>query len=57
MNNNNNSAETAAIAALSVASKTPFMTAFKVTIGIGLARFLMFIGIVSVITMAISILK
>jgi len=41
--------ETPAISALAAASKTPFATAFKVTLGIGLARFLMFTVSASVI--------
>lgn len=43
--NNNNSAlqavATAGIATIAAASKTPFLTAFKITIGIGLASALM----------------
>jgi hypothetical protein len=37
---------------LAAASKTPFMTAFKVTLGIGLARFAMFVGVVGVLIIA-----
>lgn len=48
--------ETPAISALAAASKTPFLTAFKVTMGIGLARFLMFVAVVSVIVVAIKII-
>lgn len=48
--------ETPAISALAAASKTPFMTAFKVTIGIGLARLVMFIGVVATITVAVAVL-
>lgn len=62
LNNGNNRVdlETPAIMALSVASKTPFRTAFKVTLGIGLARLLMFAvfaGIVFAIVLAIGSLK
>ena len=49
--------ETPAISALAAASKTPFRTAFKITIGIGLARLLMFAGVVFTIALAIKILK
>lgn len=35
--------ETPAISALAVASKTPFWTAFKITLGIGLGRLLLFL--------------
>lgn len=49
--------ETPAISALAAASKTPFWTAFKVTLGIGLARFLMFLGVVSTITLAVKFLR
>ncbi len=47
--------ETAAISGLAAASKTPFRTAFKITLGIGLARFLMFVGIVATIVAAYKI--
>lgn len=49
--------ETPAISALAAASKTPFLTAFKVTLGIGLARFLMFVGVLAVIVLAINLSK
>ena len=49
--------ETPAIAALAAASKTPFRTAFKVTLGIGLARFMMFVGVVATFVGAYKILK
>jgi len=49
--------ETPAISALAAASKTPFMTAFKVTLGIGIARFLLFVGVVAVIVAAGLLLK
>jgi len=48
--------ETPAISALAAASKTPFATAFKVTIGIGLARFALFSGVVLVLSLAYKIL-
>lgn len=57
MNNNQVDLETPAISALAAASKTPFMTAFKVTVGIGLARLLMFVGVLAAITGAIKILQ
>jgi hypothetical protein len=44
VNNNQVDLETPAISALAAASKTPFMTAFKVTMGIGLARLALFVG-------------
>jgi hypothetical protein len=57
MNNNNQiDLETPTISAFAAASKTPFLTAFKVTLGIGLARFALFVGFVSVIILAIKIL-
>ena len=55
MNNNQNiqnEIETAGISALAAASKTPFKTAFSVTLGIGLARFIMFAGGVAMITLS-----
>lgn len=55
-NNNNSNLESAAISALAAASKTPFRTAFKVTLGIGLAHFTMFVGVVSVVVIAYKIL-
>jgi hypothetical protein len=57
LGNKNVDLETPAISALAAASKTPFMTAFKVTLGIGLARFAMFLGVVAVIVAAIKILS
>ena len=57
MENNRIDLETPAISALAAASKTPFTTAFKVTLGIGLARFAMFLGVVGAIVLAIKILK
>lgn len=38
---NSNTLVTAGIATIAAASKTPFLTAFKITIGIGLASALM----------------
>jgi threonine/homoserine/homoserine lactone efflux protein len=46
-NNNNNEIQDAAVSALAAASKTPFKTAFKVTLGIGLARATLFLVVVS----------
>lgn len=51
--NNQVDIETPAISVLAAASKTPFLTAFKVTLGIGLARFLMFLGFVTAIFVAV----
>lgn len=53
--NNQVDLETPAISALAAASKTPFQTAFKVTLGIGLARFLLFVGGVFSILAAVLI--
>lgn len=45
-----NAVETTAISALAAASKTPFKTAFKVTVGIGLARLALFVlGVAAII--------
>lgn len=55
-NNNNNNLENTAISALAAASKTPFLTAFKVTLGIGLAHFAMFVGVIGVIALAYRII-
>jgi len=55
-NNNQIDLETPAISALAAASKTPFLTAFKVTLGIGLARVALFTGFVSVIVIAYKII-
>jgi hypothetical protein len=57
MENNNVDLETPVITALAAASKTPFLTAFKATLGIGAARLLMFVGAVTTIVLAIKILK
>jgi hypothetical protein len=58
MNNVNNQVdlETPAIAALSAASKTPFLTALKVTLGIGLGRLLMFTGFILVLVLAYKLM-
>jgi len=59
--NSNNAQSTqlqdAATSAFAAASKTPFLTAFKVTLGIGLARFVMFVGVVATITVAVYVLR
>lgn len=57
MNNNQIDVETPAISALAAASKTPFLTAFKVTLGIGLARFALFVGVVCVFILGYKIIK
>ncbi len=54
--NNRVDLETPAISVLAAASKTPFITAFKVTLGIGLARFVMFVGVVVTLSIAHKIL-
>lgn len=46
-NNNTNELENMAISAISAASKTPFRTAFKITVGIGMAHALVFVGTVT----------
>lgn len=51
-NNRQVDLETPAISVLAAASTTPFKTAFKVTMGIGLARLLLFAGGIVVITAA-----
>lgn len=56
-NNKQVDLETPAISVLAAASKTPFRTAFMVTVGIGLARLTMFAGFVAVVTVAIKILN
>jgi hypothetical protein len=60
MDNSNNVArelETAGITALSAASKTPFRTAFSITVGIGLARLALFAGFVAIVTVAVLVLR
>lgn len=57
MKHNHVDVETPAISALAAASKTPFRTAFKVTLGIGLARFAMFVGVVTVLVVAAKVLS
>lgn len=54
MENNRIDLETPAISVLAAASKTPFATAFKVTLGIGLGRLVLFGGFVSIVTLAIK---
>lgn len=56
INNNQVDLETPTISVLAAASKTPFMTAFKVTLGIGLARFSMFVGVVITLSITYKIL-
>jgi len=57
MNNNNQvDLETPAISVLAAASKTPFQTAFKVTLGIGLARLALFAGFIGVISLALIVI-
>lgn len=41
-NNNGHELQDTAVSALAAASKTPFKTAFRVTLGIGLARLALF---------------
>jgi len=48
--------ETPAISALAAASKTPFVTALKVTLGIGIARLLMFVGFVGAVAGLVKLL-
>ena len=55
MQNNQVDLETPAISVLAAASKTPFMTALKVTLGIGLARLALFIGSLSFIAIVSAI--
>lgn len=52
-----NSIETAGIAALSAASKSPFKTAFLITLGLSLARLVMFLLVLTAITTAIILVK
>lgn len=54
---NDNSVQDAITAGISATSKDPFKTAFKITLGIGLARFVMFVGVVSVITLVVMLVK
>lgn len=49
--------ETPALAALAAASKTPFLTALKVTLEIGLDRLVLFSGFVLVAVVAYEVLK
>lgn len=48
-NNNSNALETAATTSIAAASKTPFMTALKITLGIGLGNLMMFAGVLLVL--------
>lgn len=58
MNQNSNiDIETPAISVLAAASKTPFRTALKVTLGIALGRLLSFTIFVSIVVIAVKILK
>lgn len=56
-NNTKIDLETPTIGALAAASKTPFMTAFKVTVGIGLGRLALFSGFVVVAAITYIVLK
>jgi hypothetical protein len=61
MNQNNTNSletqiETAGISALSAASKTPFKTAFMLTLGIGLARAVLFFGTLAAILVVVKVL-
>lgn len=56
MQNNQIDLETPAIEALAAASKTPFKTAFKITLGIGLGRLALFTGFIAIVTIAYKIL-
>ncbi len=53
-NNTNVDLETPAISVLAAASKTPFTTALKVTLGIGLGRLILFGGFVLIVTLAVK---
>ncbi len=55
-NNNQIDLETPAISALAAVSKTPFKTAFKVTMGIGLARLALFSMFLTAATTAILVI-
>lgn len=48
--------ETPAISALAAVSKTPFLTALKVTLGIALGRLLMFILVIGIIAGTVKLL-
>jgi hypothetical protein len=54
MENNRIDLETPAISVLAAASKTPFTTALKVTLGIGLGRLILFGGFVLVVVSAVK---
>jgi len=47
--------ETPTISALAAASKTPFRTALKVTLGIGLGRLILFGIVVAILTIAYKV--
>jgi len=55
VNNVGNEVQDTAVSVLAASSKTPFSTAFKVTLGIGAARLLLFVGGVSAIATAVII--
>lgn len=60
MNDTNNlvqEAEKLTVAALAATSKTPFLTAFKITAGVGLARFVitsLYLGAIFAFVLAIT---
>lgn len=58
---NNNSGpdlETVGTAALAAVSKTPFRTAFSITLGIGLAHLALFAGFIAIIsTIVVTLFK
>lgn len=56
-NNLGNEIETTAVSALAAASKTPFKTAFLVTLGIGLGRLLLFTSGLAVLGLVIVIVS
>jgi hypothetical protein len=57
MNNQNNDLENTVVSTIAAASKTPFWTAFKVTLGIGLAHALMFILVIGACGATLAILS
>lgn len=56
-NNDNNSLQNITTTVLANASKTPFWTAFKITLGIGLANFLVFLIPVTFIAALVYLIK
>lgn len=54
MENRNIDLETPAISVLAAASKTPFTTALKVTLGIGLGRLILFAGFVLIVVLTVK---